>query len=352
MMELLLLKERYLAKNKKRYYKCKEIAGGINMIKVALIGIGGIGKVHFDTYKEIIDAEIVAVCDIRGEMARDKVGFDNIKIYTSFDELIENEKVDMLDICTPSYMHADMVVKALEKGIHVLCEKPMSISTNDTRKIVAAIEKSGKLFMTAHVVRFMTPYIYLKNIIDSGELGKPVRIEMSRMSEIPQWSWNDWMHDITKSGGSLTDLSIHDLDFIQYVFGEAEKITGAYREFRNNNDHITTVLCYEGFSVTLTSGFFSAKYPFKAEYTALFEDGYVEFRNSVVCKNGEEVVLEKGWVSESTGINLSGADGYLGEIQYFIDCIINGKMPEIVTPESSQKTIKLLERIRENVINI
>ena len=81
-----------------------------------------------------------------------------------------------------------------------------------------------------------------------------------------------------------------------------------------------------------------------------FENGAVELINGVLTKNGEEVDLEKGETSEDTGINLSGADGYGDEIRYFIDCIINNKKPERVTPESSQNSVKLVETILDNAI--
>jgi len=160
------------------------------------------------------------------------------------------------------------------------------------------------------------------------------------------------MRDVTKSGGTPIDLSIHDLDFVQYVFGEPKTVSGAYQKLKNDNDHITSVLVYDGFSVTVTSGWFKADIPFKAEFTAVFENGYVEYANDVLIKNGEKVEFEKGEVSEDTGINLSGADGYSDEIRYFIDCIINGKKPEIVTPKSSQNSVKLVEKILNNSVMI
>ena len=130
------------------------------MKKVALVGIGGMGGCHFNCYKGIENAEVIAFADVRTEMAKEKVNNENIHIYGSLDELLENETPDIIDICTPSYMHRDMSIKCLEKGFHVLCEKPMSLNSEDTAAIIAAAEKSGKLFMTAHVVRFMTPYMY------------------------------------------------------------------------------------------------------------------------------------------------------------------------------------------------
>lgn len=168
------------------------------MIKVALIGIGGMGGCHFNCYKDIENAEVIAVCDVRTDMAKEKVNNESIHIYSSYDELLENENPDYVDICTPSYMHREMSIKALEKGINVLCEKPMSLTTADTEAILSAVKKSGKIFMTAHVVRFMKAYMYLKNVIDSKELGDLLRLDMKRISSIPVWSWEDWMRNLDK----------------------------------------------------------------------------------------------------------------------------------------------------------
>ncbi len=320
------------------------------MIKVALIGIGGMGKVHFDSYKTIDGAEVIAVADIRTEMAREKVEDENIRIYHDMQELLANETPDMVDICVPSYLHAELSIEALEKGVHVLCEKPMSLSSDETSRMIAAAEKSGKLFMTAHVVRFMSAYRYLKNIIDTKELGNPVHIDMRRLSVIPDWSWEDWMRDIKKSGGSPIDLSIHDLDFVQYAFGQPKKVSGVYRKLKDNNDYITSELTYDNFSITVTGGWFSCDIPFKAEYIAVFEKGYVELSDGKLIKNGEEIELTRGEVSEDTGINISGADGYADEIAYFVSCIENNKNPEMVTPQSSEDSIKLVEEILKNSI--
>ena len=196
-------------------------------MKVGLIGIGGMGFVHFNCYKKMEGVEI-AVCDIRVDMAREKIKDDSIPVYASYEEMIEKENPDFVDVCTPSYMHTDMTVYALEHGKHVLCEKPMSINSSEAKRMIEAKEKSGKLLMTAHVVRFMSPYVYLKSVVDSGELGKPVHVIMHRLGEAPRWSWENWMMDEKKSGHVTLDLSIHDIDFAQYVFGQPKDITMKY----------------------------------------------------------------------------------------------------------------------------
>ena len=313
-------------------------------MKVGLIGIGGMGNVHFNCYKKIDGMEI-AVADIRVDMAKEKINNESIPVYASYEEMIKAEKPDFVDICTPSYMHTDMAVKAMELGCHVLCEKPMSISSAEAQRMIDAKEKYGKLLMTAHVVRFISPYVYLKSVVDSGELGKPVHIIMHRLSEAPKWSWENWMLDIAKSGGVTLDLSVHDIDFMQYVFGQPKSLDASYQDMKDNNNYVSSTFYYDGFSVQTVGAWYNASIPFQAEYLAVFENGCVESKCGKVTKNGKEVSLEVGEASEDTGINLSGADGYLDEINYFISCINNGKNPERVLPESSLTSVKLVEEI-------
>ena len=320
-------------------------------MKVGLIGLGGMGFCHFNCYKKMADVEIV-VADIRVDMAKEKIKDDSIPVYASFEEMIEKENPDFIDVCSPSYMHTDMTVYALEHGKHVLCEKPMSISSDEAKRMIEAKEKSGKLLMTAHVVRFMSPYVYLKSVVDSGELGKPVHVIMHRLSEVPRWSWENWMLDEKKSGHVTLDLSIHDIDFAQYVFGAPKSISAVYQEMKDFSNYVSTNMVYDGFTVETVGGWYNAKIPFHAEYTAIFENGYVESHGGKVVKNGTEVSLEKTEVSENTGINLSGADGYSDEIMYFMDCIKNGREPERVSTASSLKSVELVEEILKKAVRV
>lgn len=322
------------------------------MKRVALIGIGGMGSVHFNCYKDVENAQVVAVCDVRTDMAKEKVNDENVHIYADFDELLANENVDIVDICTPSYMHKEMSIKALECGKHVLCEKPMSLNSEDTAKIIEAAEKSGKMFMTAHVVRFMRPYIALKQIIEGGTLGKLLRLDMKRISAIPLWSWEDWMRDVSKSGGTPIDLSIHDIDFVQYMFGEPNEVKSVYHKLSGNNDYIISELVYDGFVVSTEGGWYNYEIPFNASFDAVFENGRLQLKDGKLYKNEEELELDTPETAADTGINISNVDGYGGEIIYFVDCVEKGVNPDIVTPESSQNSIKLVERILKNAVMI
>ena len=322
------------------------------MIKVAMVGLGGMGGVHFGIYKDMKDVEVIAVCEVREDVAREKIGDADIALYNSIDEMLECENLDMVDICIPSFLHAEHSVKALSAGVHVLCEKPMSLNTKDTKMITDAIEKTDKFFMTAHVVRFMHPYMYLKNVIDSGEFGKPVRLDMKRISSIPRWSWDDWMRDIKRSGGTPVDLSIHDIDFVQYVFGEPKDINAVYKKLSDNNDYIVSNLVYEDFLVSCEGTWYNADIPFSASFDAIFQNGTLILKDGKLYKNNEEIQLDSNEGETDTGINITTTDGYPGEIEYFISCIKENKAPEIVTPASSENSVRLVEKVLKKAVII
>ena len=189
------------------------------MLKVALVGVGGISGAHIPAWESMDDAELVAICDIRPERMEK---YPDKRRYTDFDEMLENENVDILDICLPTFLHADFAVKAMEKGINVICEKPISLNREDVNRVYSTAKKNNVCFMVAQVLRFWPEYEVVKNIYDSGKYGKLLSASMHRLSGIPKWSWDDWMRDEKRSGLVPFDLHIHDLDFIVYAFGKPE----------------------------------------------------------------------------------------------------------------------------------
>lgn len=322
-------------------------------IRVGLVGIGGMGGCHFYNYDNVKGAEVVAVCDVREDVAKEKVGDRKVNIYTDLNKMLKKEKLDMIDICTPSYMHKEMAIKLLKKGYHVLCEKPMTLNTKDAKKVVEAASKTDKNFMVAHVVRYMTPYMYLRQVMQSNELGKLLRLEMKRISSIPTWSWQDWMRNTELSGGVATDLSIHDIDFVQSVLGMPDKISAYHKNMKDNNDYIVSTLTYGDALVTCEGTWYNASIPFNATFLAVFENGYVELAGGKLVKNGEEIKLnEVKAADKDLGINVGNDNGYLNEIQYFVDCIIEGKKPDFVTPESSARSVELVDMIKKKAIQL
>ena len=113
------------------------------MLKVALVGVGGISGAHIPAWESMDDAELVAICDIRPERMEN---FPDKRHYTDFDEMLEKEDVDILDICLPTFLHADFAVKAMEKGINVICEKPISLKREDVQRVYSTAKNNNVCF--------------------------------------------------------------------------------------------------------------------------------------------------------------------------------------------------------------
>ena len=322
-------------------------------MKVAIVGIGGMGRCHFNIYRGFEDIEFVAGCDIRQEVIDELASqYPNMKFYTDYSQMLEEVKPDVVDVCTPTYLHAEYSIAALRAGAHVISEKPMALSSTESEAIMEEVAKSGKSYMVAHVVRFMRAYAYLAEAIKSQKHGKLLKLQLRRLSGTPMWSWDNWFLDKKRSGHVILDLMIHDIDFMQAVLGQPKDIVGAHYEFNNFTNYASAIYLYDGCSVSIESGWFKANPPFTADYIALFENGYIILKDGQVNDNGEIQELSQSDVIKSTGINLSNVDGYAGECRYFIDRIAAGEKPDFVTPESSAAAIRLVEMTIEKATKI
>ena len=313
------------------------------MLTIAIIGLGVIGIAHYRAYQKIDGVRVVAVADGRPDVS-ERLGDADVRVYASLEELLAHEAVDVVDLCTPTFTHADMAVTAFAHGAHVICEKPMALTTADTQRMIDAADAAGELLMIGQVVRFTRPYEYLKHIIDSGELGRPVQAEFKRLGRIPDYSYGSWMRDRRKSGGALYDYSIHDLDFAQYAFGMPSAVACINHPLRDDQDYVVSQLIYDDLLVTVTGSFYRCELPTVNDYLAVFERGYVQYRGYKLVKNGQEIDLSQ--------FGEPNRDGLQKELAYFVNCAATNTPPAVVTADSAQDTIRLIERLLADATEI
>jgi predicted dehydrogenase len=130
------------------------------------------------------------------------------------------ERVDVVDVCSPTHRHADHAVAAAEAGRHVICEKPLARTLEDAESIVAACERNGVRLLVAHVVRFFPEYAAAQRIVAGGAIGDPAVLRLKRASFRPRHPPGHWFFEAEQSGGMVVDLMIHDFDFARWVAGE------------------------------------------------------------------------------------------------------------------------------------
>lgn len=315
------------------------------MYKVALVGVGGISGAHIPAWEDMENAELVALCDIRPE--RTESFAETKHIYTDFEEMLEKEEFDILDICLPTYLHADYAVKAMEHGKHVICEKPISMNKEDVDRVYSTAEKNNVKFMVAHVLRFWPEYELLKEIFDTKKYGKLLSGTMTRLGCYPKWSWDGWMMDEKRSGLVPFDLHIHDLDYMVYAFGKPQ-VAYQYRSKLPDQDFITINYNFGDFSINTEASWYATSYPFTAEFRFQFEDAVVANENGkmiIYLRNDEKIDLSAEAEGDTGDINLPKSDAYANEIKYFFDCIENDMPVDKFDPEELKCVLDIINNL-------
>ncbi len=211
-------------------------------LKLAIVGYGGQGAWHADWAEK---SDVVSLCgiydirEIRCEAARAK----GIKVYSSLEELVSDPQVDIVLCATPNDVHKDIVITALRRGKHVICEKPVALSVSDFDEMVAAAEECGVRFTVHQNRRWDVDFLAIKGLIQSSEIGEPINIE-SRVHGsrgIP----SDWRCHKPYGGGMVLDWGVHLIDQMLQLI--PERITRVYCELNN----ITTDEVDDGFHLHL-----------------------------------------------------------------------------------------------------
>ena len=206
------------------------------MLKVGIVGIGFMGMIHYLAYQKVKNVKVTAITSripkkregdwrgIKGNFGPEgtKMELGDISSYETIDQMLEDPEVDMVDICLPTSFHPDTSIKALQAGKHVLCEKPISMTTEDADRMVKTSEESEKLLMIAQVLPFFPEYAYVRDVVDQGVYGNILGGYFKRIVADPKWLVDYW--DPVKGGGPLIDLHIHDAHFIRVICGMPDKV--------------------------------------------------------------------------------------------------------------------------------
>lgn len=326
------------------------------MIRAAVVGFGFMGMIHAINILKNEKLRLVAIVDkdLDGIERKITSGEGNFSVgsidpgelnemnkYLSISQCIENEQLDAVHICVHTDLHYALAKEALEAGLNVFLEKPMTLDINNGQELIDLADKQKAQFMVGHVLRFMSPFEKLKKWIDSREFGELRFLSMSRFSGVPAWGqWKEKQKAFGSSGGALFDLLIHDIDFVNYLFGAPDKIDsnhlpGALSAY----DFVSAFWNYadKDLKVKLEGGnTFHSNFPFQAGYMANFE------KASVLYTTLKPEVIQVSNDIENLEIDAEdGGDGFYNEIDYFYRCLENRELPEKCMPESSLETIKI-----------
>ena len=328
---------------------------------VGVIGLG-IGRWHIESYLAIPEAKVAAICDIDEERLRTAATrYGVARIYADYKELCQSSNVDAVSICVPNHMHAPVAICALEHGKHILCEKPLAVSPEEGKRILEAANNRPDLkAMVAMKFRFNKDSVYVKNMVENGELGEVYygfTTYLRQLGGIPKMgSW--FTRKKLSGGGSLIDNGVHFLDLVWWLMGcptPVEAFGTTYDRFGPYGKGA------KGWTGNPTPDIFDV------EDLAL---GIIRLENDAA------IMLDNAWAAfvdkEVIGMRLCGTEGGAtlwpfricyeennqiisktpdlsnikleNQFKHFIDCILNDKQP-ISTVHQGVTVLKMLDAV-------
>lgn len=320
------------------------------MIRIGIVGTGGMGAVHYHNYQHIQGCQVVGLVGIT-EQSRQCAEEWGVPLFPDVRALAKAEQVDLIDVCSPTFLHKEHVLAAFDCGAHAITEKPITLRKQDALEMYARADQAGKQLYVAQVLQFTGAVEVLRGLVQSGEYGKPLDGYFERLAAFPRWIQNGWLFDKEKSGLALFDLHVHDLDVIVSVFGRPETMTytSAGRAGLPYPEHYRFLYGYQGMTVAAEASWFNADFPFTARWRVYFE-------NAVVVNDGTTVTAYQfdrpprvfdtpDEPKIPTGINLAPTGMFYHELSHFVDCAARNVPSDKVRRETVLAVIGLLEEM-------
>jgi len=321
------------------------------MTKVAVIGLGNMGKHHARNYALIPEVELVAVCDINKELANSTAKKFSCKAYYDYAEMLEKESLEAVSIAVPTHLHKKVALDCLQKGLHLLIEKPIAAKIEDAQEIIAAAHEKKVILQVGHIERFNPAVQKLKEIIQEGKLGEVSSIIARRVGAVPVQ---------VRDANVIIDLAVHDIDIINYLFAaQPEKVMANIGKamIEKREDYAEIFLKYgkkSGFiqvnwitpikirnlSVTGSKGY--AELNYVTQELVIYESNYTK---EVVDEYGDYVI--KFGVPNKTQVGVENNEPLLLELSSFIHCLKKGCTP-LVTGEMGLQALKIALEVMEN----
>ena len=327
------------------------------LMKIAVIGLGFMGSTHVKALRSVPDAVLAAVVSsddqklsgdlsgIQGNVGGpgEKMDFSGVRKYRHIGEVLADPEIEAVDICLPTDQHAPAALAALRAGKHVLVEKPMALDGAAADQMLAEARKAGRVLMTGQVLRFIGAYRKTAERVKSGALGAVRAALFRRRCAAPAWS--QWLADPAKSGGGVFDLLIHDVDYCIHLLGPPAAVSATgYEDLARGIDLIFAQFHYPAIgAVGVTGGWHHPKsYPFSMEFTVVADGGTLDYHS-----DGRPLALY-GADGEKQILDSAEDDWFAEELEYFVDCAVHGRNPELCPPEESALAVKLARLMVES----
>ncbi len=331
-------------------------------VGVGIVGMGFMGLTHMNAAaKGLKGGRVVAMVTsdprkARGDFRQVRGNFgtgggrmdvSGINVHPTLDDLLDDDSVDLVDLCLPSYLHASAAQRILKGGKHVLVEKPIALNSRDADRMMATARKTKNLLMVGQVLKFFPEFAALEKAIKTQQWGKLLALHLRRIIARPDWGADSWFADPGKSGGMVVDLHIHDTDFIVYLFGRPKAVTSHGLTHRKRIDSLRTTYHYArrgGPLLTSEAGWVNAPaLAFEHGYDAFFEKATLHYNSS----HTPRPMLYQS--KKARELKLPERDGFQTELQEAVKGVKENSVPVGLGPENAALSLAVCHAEIESV---
>lgn len=329
-------------------------------VNVAVVGLGFMGVTHLRAYLANPQARVVAVCDavrvpVNGVLAgvsgnikkSDDIDLGpDVRVYRTTEDLLADADVELVDLCTPTPLHAPQVIAALNAGKHVICEKPLARTSAEAREILQVAANSPGILMPAFCMRFWPGWSWLKQVVEEQTYGKVLAARFRRDSAMPAWSQQGTYSGGQDLGGALFDLHIHDADFVNHLFGKpAGVFSSGVLAASGAINHVITQYDYPGGPSVCAEGSWLMAKGFNMAYTLFCEQATIDFD----LARGADALRVSETGKDPRVVDAGEGDGYSKEIDYVIECVAGGEKPSVVTAIDGLTALEICEAEEQSI---
>jgi predicted dehydrogenase len=311
-------------------------------MKVGIIGAGFMGSTHAAAWAET-DAEIAGLAAETLEEAQPLAGQYGIRVYPDLKSMLP--AVDVVDICTPTHLHYEMILETAAAGKDIICEKPLARTVEQASRAVSACREAGVRLLVAHVVRFFPEYALAKASVSQGQIGKPGVVRLARGSYRPKKPVGNWFLDEAKSGGILMDLMIHDFDYARWIAGEVESVFARKIRCGESVDYGLVILTHRSGALSHIAGAWAYPPPsFRTHLEIAGDGGLIEFDSDATAPIQNLLLKTAGSDSPDVAIPSSpvSESPYTTQIKEFSAALKDGS-PARVSAEDGLAAVQIAQ---------
>lgn len=317
-------------------------------VRIGVVGLGRLGFIHAESISyRIKNAELKAICSLStDELDKAKNLLNVPNSFTDFEEMVSKTELDAVVIVSSSDQHSKHSILALEKGLHVFCEKPLGVTQEECFKVETAVsEHKDAIFMLGFMRRYDPSYLYAKQKIDEGYIGNPVLFRSYSVD--PESAIEGSLQYAAQSAGQFIDMAVHDIDLARWMLKSEPKtifaVGGCYAHSEyaayGDGDNVSALMQFDNGSMAFILAGRTAPHGYNVETEIIGTKATLRI-GSVPQKNMVELLDKNGVVKEcSQSFQERFHQAFTNELQEFVDCILEGRKPEVTVHDGTRATI-------------